>query len=88
MTEDDLRKFDKEVLVQFIYADTVFYRQEATEKLLHYDKRLRFKKLMEKSLELADEMKNTDSEKYFAEWNSHYKKWQRVQKQMSKILGK
>ncbi len=86
--EDDLRKFDKEVLVQHLFAVSMFDRERTLASLLHYKKRLQFKKLTEKSHKLLDEMQKKNSDEYFEEWNSHYKNWQKVQKQMKKILGK
>lgn len=86
--EDDLRKFDKEVLVQHIYAISMFDRERTLANLLHYKKRLQFKKLTEKSHKLLEEMRNTDAEKYFSKWDEHYENWQKIQKQLNKILGK
>jgi hypothetical protein len=85
MTIEELRKFDKEALVQFIFADSVFSRERTMESLRHYEKRLRFNKLIAQSAKLCEEMQNCHGIERAAEFIKLLKKDQRISRQIDKL---
>lgn len=92
MFEDDLRKFHKEVLVQFIFADSVFSRERTMEQLRHYEKRFRFRKLSERRDAVVEKMQRCANSEGCAELkeivqNELVQKNRKIQHEMHKILG-
>ncbi len=87
MTEDALRKFNKETLVQFVFADSVFSRERTMEQLRHYEKRFRFQRLMAQSEKISAEQQNCKLPEESSRWNALVKKYQKIQREINKILG-
>lgn len=87
MTEDDLRQFDKEVLVQFIFADSVFSRERTLVSLRHYEKRLRVSRLTAQIEAIGEQLRNFDFSADMSQWDALFKKKLRIQKKLNKILG-
>lgn len=87
MTEDDLRQFSKEALVQCIYADSVGSRQRTMENLRRYQKRLLYNKLLAQNEKIGEQLRGFDFSVDMKEWDALFKKKQRIQKKINKILG-
>ena len=89
MTENDLRKFDKEALVQCIYADSVGSRERTLENLRRYQKRVIYNKLLARSEKIGEQLRNfkfADGADMTA-WDALFKERARIQKKINKILG-
>jgi hypothetical protein len=88
MTEEELRKFDKETLVQFIFRERFW--EDTIGKLTVIQERLRFESAMAKSKELLDEMDKLSGSRKLKDqikWQQIYLRYQRLAKQTDKYLG-
>lgn len=88
MTEDKLRKFDKETLVKFIFREV--FGGDTIGILKNIQLRLRFEKAMLQSKELLNEMDKLSKSKKIEDqykWHLIYKKYTKLAKQTEKYLG-